>query len=72
MNDVDSVRSKLADGAVIPACPLALNSERKFDERDSVLSFATTWMPAQEDWPSVCIQLSSPFAIRSMHCFGLY
>src|SRR5262245_32195856 len=28
-----AVRSRLAEGLVIPACPLALNSARKFDER---------------------------------------
>ncbi|HTL16568.1 MAG TPA: dihydrodipicolinate synthase family protein [Patescibacteria group bacterium] len=33
MADTDSVRQLLGKGLAIPACPLALNSSRKFDER---------------------------------------
>ena len=33
MGDTEIVRELLAKGLVIPACPLALNSSRKFDER---------------------------------------
>jgi dihydrodipicolinate synthase/N-acetylneuraminate lyase len=31
--DLDDLRAKLLQGHVIPACPLALNAERTFDER---------------------------------------
>lgn len=33
MEDIERLRQFLADGQVIPACPLALNSKRKPDER---------------------------------------
>jgi hypothetical protein len=33
MANTDSIRNRLADGLVIPACPLALNAARKLDER---------------------------------------
>lgn len=33
MGSIDSLREHLAKGQVIPACPLALNSRRRFDER---------------------------------------
>lgn len=33
MGDINSLREHLGEGAVIPACPLALNSKRRFDER---------------------------------------
>ena len=33
MNDASSVRGRLQQGLVIPACPLALTAERKLDER---------------------------------------
>lgn len=33
MASTDQVRDRLLDGLVIPACPLALNSQRKLDER---------------------------------------
>ena len=33
MASIDAIRQRLGEGLVIPACPLALNSERKLDER---------------------------------------
>lgn len=33
MDDTDAMRRHLSDGVVIPACPLALNSRRRWDER---------------------------------------
>jgi len=33
MDGIDSIRRKLARGLVIPACPLALNASRRWDER---------------------------------------
>jgi dihydrodipicolinate synthase/N-acetylneuraminate lyase len=33
MDDIERVRKRLAEGLAIPACPLALNSRRKPDER---------------------------------------
>jgi dihydrodipicolinate synthase/N-acetylneuraminate lyase len=33
MADIDAVRSRLGEGLAIPACPLALNAQRKLDER---------------------------------------
>ena len=33
MESTEQVRARLAEGLVIPACPLALNRRRKFDER---------------------------------------
>jgi dihydrodipicolinate synthase/N-acetylneuraminate lyase len=33
MATIDSVRARLNEGLVIPACPLALNSQRRLDER---------------------------------------
>jgi hypothetical protein len=33
MANFEQVRARLGDGLVIPACPLALNARRKFDER---------------------------------------
>src|SRR5262245_4393035 len=33
MVSIEKVRERLSEGLVVPACPLALNSERKFDER---------------------------------------
>jgi hypothetical protein len=33
MGDIDSLRKHLRKGVVIPACPLALNSKRRMDER---------------------------------------
>jgi len=33
MENIESTRAQLARGLVIPACPLALNRRRKFDER---------------------------------------
>jgi hypothetical protein len=33
MVGIDQLRARLAEGLVIPACPLALNSSRKFDPR---------------------------------------
>src|SRR5437588_6962455 len=33
MATIEQVRTRLAQGLVIPACPLALNSQRKLDER---------------------------------------
>src|SRR5215212_2276439 len=33
MANIDAVRQRLGEGLAIPACPLALNAERKLDER---------------------------------------
>ncbi|NOS72555.1 MAG: dihydrodipicolinate synthase family protein [Verrucomicrobia bacterium] len=33
MASIESVRTRLGQGLAIPACPLALNSQRRFDER---------------------------------------
>src|SRR5437588_7823443 len=33
MATIEQVRTRLAQGLVVPACPLALNSRRKLDER---------------------------------------
>lgn len=33
MENIEQTRARLAEGLVIPACPLALNRRRKFDER---------------------------------------
>ena len=33
MGSIEHLRRRLAEGMVIPACPLALNSRRRLDER---------------------------------------
>ena len=33
MASIESVRAGLGEGLAIPACPLALNAQRRFDER---------------------------------------
>src|SRR5215212_3818035 len=33
MANIDAVRQRLGEGLAIPACPLALNAQRKLDER---------------------------------------
>jgi len=39
MADSDKVRARLAEGLVIPACPLALDARRKLDERRQLALF---------------------------------
>src|SRR5215212_386387 len=33
MANIDAIRHRLGEGLAIPACPLALNAQRKLDER---------------------------------------
>lgn len=33
MATIEQVRARLGEGLAIPACPLALNAQRRFDER---------------------------------------
>src|SRR5688572_10399323 len=69
MANIDRTRGRLAEGLVIPACPLALNAQRRLDERRQCGLFRY-YLAAGAGGLAVVVH-TTQFAIRDPK-FGLF
>jgi len=61
---INQLRRRLAQGLVIPACPLALTAQYKLDERHQRALLRYYAAAGAAAWPSVCTRRSLPFTMQ--------